>query len=841
MWRLRTFGGLAIENGRIEAAAATRRRPLALLALLAIAGPRGMRREKVVSLLWPESDEERGRNSLSQALAALRRDMAEEDVVVGTVELRLNPAFMECDVAEFESAVASGDLERAVALYHGPFLDGFFVKDAADFERWTEEQRRRLHQVYGSAIQRLARQADDRRDTQAAVTWWRRLASLEPTSAAATLGLMEALAAAGDVAGALQHYRLYEQIVRQDIGVEPEPAVQRLSARLRTEVRLPLGTIAPKPDEVRAAESGTADTPAASPLGSRHRVPWLFVAAAAGIAAVAVMAFRQRDARPSIDPRRVVVTALNNRTGDSTLDVFGLLAADFITDGLQRTDVVDVADPATKLTMSGDLDTAERIDDAKLVQQLGTVSGARFVVSGHFSRDGDSLVIVARIADAVEGRAIGTTEPARTSPDAPGDALEGVSQRVLGILALRLNEPLRDVLTPGSTPPPTLPAYREHQAGLLAYQRQEDSAALTHFRRAYELDSTFVAPLIWQAFVLGDPVVNPGTAPNQALVIQQIARRRVNLMSLDRHVLEFLEARQRSDWDGQIAAMRQASDLAPRSFWTFQLAASTMGTGRWNESIAIFEQIDRRYGWTHKWPRFWLTFVETLNRVDHERELEIARESRRVLPALMNPVYFEARALGALRRWREFDQVVGEMRTFPDEGYQLGNLLHVLGMALWAQGDTLRSNQLVDEAIAWFHHLPADVAERSLVRRQLAVALLNRNRCDEARPMLERLVAEQPREFRAQHALGVCVAQRGERERAEAIIDLLVANADSASWNYMWAAGIAAVLGDKERAVRFLQELKNRGRQVILRRFVHKDFDGMAGYAPFLAVTEPVK
>ena len=76
MWRLRTFGGLSIENGRVSAAAATRRRPLALLALLAVAGNRGLPREKVVSLLWPDSDEERGRNSLSQALAALRRDMA---------------------------------------------------------------------------------------------------------------------------------------------------------------------------------------------------------------------------------------------------------------------------------------------------------------------------------------------------------------------------------------------------------------------------------------------------------------------------------------------------------------------------------------------------------------------------------------------------------------------------------------------------------------------------------------------------------------------------------------------------------------------------------------------
>ena len=852
MWRLRTFGGLAIENGRIEAAAATRRRPLALLALLAVAGTRGMRREKVVSLLWPESDEERGRNSLSQALAALRRDMAEDDVVVGTVELQLNPSLMTSDVAEFEGALASSDLERAVALYQGPFLDGFFVKDSAEFERWSDEQRRRLHQMYFGAIQRLARQADERHETQAAVTWWRRLASLEPTNAAAALGLMEALAAAGDRAGALQHYRVHQELLRQDVGVEPEPDVQRFVAGLRTDIRVPLGPLASKPDELRAAESRARDVPAPLPIASRRWASWPIPAAAAGIAVVAMIALSQNEARPPVNPRRVVVTEFNNRTGDSTLDVFGMLAADFISDALQRTDVVDVADPATVLTMTGDRDRAKRIDEAAMVKHLGTVSRARFVVSGHFSRDGDSLVIVARIADAVHGRAIGATEPFKTSPDAPRDALESVSQRVLGILATRIDDQLRDVLTPGSTPPPTLAAYREHVAGLLAYQRQEETVARTHFQRAQALDSTFVAPLIWEAFALGIPPFNPVTAPDRRRVIQQLARRRADLTSLDRHLLDYLEAQDRSDVEGQIAAIRQASDLAPGSFWTYWLASSLGGALRFEESIETLEQIDRAYGWTHKWPQFWQTLVEGLSRVDHQRELEIAREARHALPALMNPLYLEARALGSLRRWGEFRHVIEEMRTFPDERHQLGNLLNVLGMVLWTrqafaeghqsfQGDTLLAMQLVDEAIAWFRALPPDVAERSGIRREFATALMNANRCDEARPMLERLVAEEPREFRAHQILGVCFARLGERGRAEAVIDGLLASADSASWNYMWAAGIAASLGDQERAVRFLRELKNRGHRVIIRRLVFKYFDGMAGYAPFLAITEPQK
>ena len=80
----------------------TGRRPLALLAVLATAGARGLSRDKVTALFCPERDTERGRNSLSQVISALRRDLGAEDLVVGTSEIRLNPNVIASDVAEFE-------------------------------------------------------------------------------------------------------------------------------------------------------------------------------------------------------------------------------------------------------------------------------------------------------------------------------------------------------------------------------------------------------------------------------------------------------------------------------------------------------------------------------------------------------------------------------------------------------------------------------------------------------------------------------------------------------------------------------------------------------------------
>src|SRR5918911_558676 len=136
MLRLRSLGGLALDAPSVGLrGAATQRRPLALLALLAAAGERGVSRERILLFFWPESSARRARNTLSQTLYTLRRGLGAEDLVVGTSTLCLNPAIFTTDIWDFEAAVSRGDLEAAVALYRGPFLDGFYLPGAPEFER----------------------------------------------------------------------------------------------------------------------------------------------------------------------------------------------------------------------------------------------------------------------------------------------------------------------------------------------------------------------------------------------------------------------------------------------------------------------------------------------------------------------------------------------------------------------------------------------------------------------------------------------------------------------------------------------------------------------------------
>ena len=92
MFRLRVLGGFALE-GPSGAAPPTRpqRRGDAVLAVLAVCGDLGCTRERLVALLWPESDEARAQQGLRDALYAIRRALDPGAVLSVGRLLRLDP------------------------------------------------------------------------------------------------------------------------------------------------------------------------------------------------------------------------------------------------------------------------------------------------------------------------------------------------------------------------------------------------------------------------------------------------------------------------------------------------------------------------------------------------------------------------------------------------------------------------------------------------------------------------------------------------------------------------------------------------------------------------------
>ncbi len=235
--RLTTFGSVGLR--RLDGGAPTPddralpRRGLAVLALLASAET-GVSRDSLVAYLWPESDDERARSALRQTLFALRRDLGAPELFLGGADLALNPAAITSDVREFESTRSAGDLERAAELYAGPFLEGFHLSGAPEFERWADRQRSEYAARAAEAIETLARRAGTRGDHPAAAASWRRLVAMDPLDARVVLESMQANAAASNVAAALRQAGAHEELLRNELGAAPDPRVVELAARLRS-------------------------------------------------------------------------------------------------------------------------------------------------------------------------------------------------------------------------------------------------------------------------------------------------------------------------------------------------------------------------------------------------------------------------------------------------------------------------------------------------------------------------------------------------------------------------------------------------------------------------------
>ncbi|MCW3096470.1 MAG: hypothetical protein JWL77_2088 [Chthonomonadaceae bacterium] len=214
------------------------RKGLWLLALLTLRHDRPVEREWLAGTLWPEMDQSQSNANLRGVLSDLRRTLGSQHsrlMALGrhTLLLELATPEVDVDVLTFDAAVHSAkraSLERAVALYRGPLLEGCN-------EEWVLQERAVREQNCLLALQELGDAALTGRDYEQAVRHYQRAVSLDPWGEAARRGWMEALAGRGDINAALQVYREFVEVLKSDPTANPDEQTSTLYTRLRSEVR----------------------------------------------------------------------------------------------------------------------------------------------------------------------------------------------------------------------------------------------------------------------------------------------------------------------------------------------------------------------------------------------------------------------------------------------------------------------------------------------------------------------------------------------------------------------------------------------------------------------------
>jgi len=264
---LELLGTLSLrDETRPVPVAAQQKRPLGLLAILGLGGKLGLSRDRIEAYLWPESSGARAQHALDQTVYAIRHALGSDVILATARELRLNPELVRVDVWEFEQAIRASQWTPAVGHYKGPLLDGFHFADSHELDSWIESNRTRLRLEYQKALEFLANLAAEAGDHSQSVVWLRRLANADPLSAGATKKLMLALAAAGDRAGAVQYARVYQELVRQELEMEPDAEIEDLAAAVSRPAITATADVAAAP----VNPSVTPSVATSAPQGKEH-------------------------------------------------------------------------------------------------------------------------------------------------------------------------------------------------------------------------------------------------------------------------------------------------------------------------------------------------------------------------------------------------------------------------------------------------------------------------------------------------------------------------------------------------------------------------------------------
>jgi DNA-binding SARP family transcriptional activator/tetratricopeptide (TPR) repeat protein len=232
------------------------RKAQALLLYLAVEG--GMHlRSKLAAFLWPDSEPHDARNALRNALALLRRLLADASpaghshLLSEGELLGLNPqAPLELDLAVVQQAYTAAQrfstppsepqraalvtqVQQALALIRGLFLDGFWLREETGFDTWHEQQRQQWQVRLQLLCERLSSWQEAGGELEPARATLLRWLALDPLAEEASQRLMRVHLARGDASAALQVYATLRARLAEELQVKPSAETVALAERIR--------------------------------------------------------------------------------------------------------------------------------------------------------------------------------------------------------------------------------------------------------------------------------------------------------------------------------------------------------------------------------------------------------------------------------------------------------------------------------------------------------------------------------------------------------------------------------------------------------------------------------
>jgi tetratricopeptide (TPR) repeat protein len=554
-------------------------------------------------------------------------------------------------------------------------------------------------------------------------------------------------------------------------------------------------------DAVRAAPTERVRT--------RWRVPITVAAALAVVAIGFWIVVGGRSIVPpeqvtEFEPNRVVVAEFENRIDDSGFDDFGSHVADSITALLRQVGRLTVATNPHRFGAQ----QAGRQDEpggADPLRRLAESTRSGLVVTGACYASGDQVEIRARIVDPWQDEVRQSFDAVRAPRSDPSSAVDLLSQRVAGTLALHFN----NLVPLGLSRPVQLAAYREFE-GALDHWGIYRASMISGLERALEFEPTFVLARSYLfRWYLFQRMFDEAEAAVKVLESQLPA-----LTPFDRLAVVDARARLHGRPLEALRATREAVALAPDSHWfLLHLGREAIAVNRPREAVEALSRIP--YDWTSggtafaSAPFYELCFAYHMLG-DYEAQLRVAADSVEHFPDRMVFYGLQCNALAAMGRFEEMDDIIEESLTISVRGSTWGSSQTFTARELRAHGHRERSLELAERIVEWYRERPDEIRE---FQWWYAATLNVAERWDEAREVVERLARDDPERVRHPGLLGVLEARIGRTDEARRIAEQLLdsGNEYSRADRAYWRGCIAAQLGQLDEAMGLTQLSASEG------------------------------
>ena len=306
----------------------------------------------------------------------------------------------------------------------------------------------------------------------------------------------------------------------------------------------------------------------------------------------------------------------------------------------------------------------------------------------------------------------------------------------------------------------------------------------------------------------------------------------------DQYALDDLKAELRGDLPSQYERALLEAEARPGSMEAIsEVAARALDVNRPAEAARLYSQIVSDPGWCNtsechvNWGQ--LTSAEHMLG-EYEQELVDAKRGRAQYPDLVTGLGDEIRALAALGRISEVEQLLDSAAHLHARGWTTyTSLLVSTARELHAHGHDEAARHVRERAKALYRSFPAP--ERQRYDWDYAAVLREEHRWSEAYVFSKRIAAQDTSNYWWLAQEGIDALGSGDRKEADRVAWILKHPGRQRLYGMddEILAIFAAIEGDKARAVELLRQAFSEGRAFDAGRHTALYADFLRGYPPF--------